>query len=93
MSLSDITSEHAVKEAIAEFDRIGRDRFLEKYGFRKATKYYLVRNGRHYDSKAIVGAAHGYQYPKRGKLAACSFSGGKNTVKPLLKKLGFEVRP
>ena len=46
MSLTDLTPE-AVRQAIAEFDRLGRDSFLNTYGFGKARGYFLVHNVRH----------------------------------------------
>jgi hypothetical protein len=60
MPLSDLTSSQVVKQALDEFDRIGRDAFLSKYGFGQAREYYLRRDNRLYDSKAIAGAAFGY---------------------------------
>ncbi|MGA9007604.1 MAG: hypothetical protein WB495_12150, partial [Xanthobacteraceae bacterium] len=42
-----------------------------------------------YDSKAIAGAAYGFQYPQRGALRSEDFSGGENTVRALLEGLGF----
>ena len=80
MSLADITSRQAVLDAIAECDRLGRAAFLEQYGFRPAREYFLVENGRDYDSKAIVGVAHKYQFPEQGPLRATDFSGGYATV-------------
>ena len=63
MSLGNLTSRHAVLEAIAECDRVGQETFLKKYGFQPARSYFLVHDGRRYDSKAIAGVAHGYQFP------------------------------
>jgi hypothetical protein len=40
-----------------EFDSLGREEFLAKYGFGEARSYFLVRDGKAYDSKAVVGAA------------------------------------
>jgi len=34
--------------------------FLDKYGFGPAHDFFVVRDGKAYDSKAIAGAAHGY---------------------------------
>ena len=59
MALSDVTAD-GVERAIAEFDRLDRDAFLAKHGFGKARGYALIRGERRYDSKAIVGVAHGY---------------------------------
>ena len=92
MALADITSPQAVQDAIAEYDRVGQPAFLAKYGFREARDYRLEHNGRLYDSKAIVGAAHGYQFPDAGPLRYNDFSGGAATVQPLLERLGFCVR-
>jgi len=91
MPLSDLTNRNAVLSAIAEYDAIGQSAFLAKYGFAQARRYYLKHDGRLYDSKAIVGAAYGYQFPDRGPLAASEFTGGEATVRPLLEGLGFTV--
>jgi 5-methylcytosine-specific restriction protein A len=52
MSLADLTSLDAVLAAIAEYDTLGQDRFLARYGFDLARRYWLVHNGRRYDSNA-----------------------------------------
>jgi 5-methylcytosine-specific restriction protein A len=83
-------SRHEILQAVAECDRLGQDRFLEKYGFGKARSYRLVVDDKTYDSKAIVGAAHGF-LPGREPLAAADFSGGAATVGHLLSSLGFQV--
>lgn len=90
MAFSDVTRE-AILEAIAEFDGLHRNTFLSKYGFKPAKSYYLVHNGKHYDSKAIVGAAHGKITPDAAPLQAKDFSGGAASVARLLYSLGFEV--
>lgn len=92
MTLSDLTSQQAIRDAVAEFDRLGQERFLSTYGFGKAREYFLDLNGRLYDSKAIVGAAHGYQFPQQGPLKASEFSGGEATVRAKLEELGFKVK-
>ncbi|MDB4872572.1 MAG: endonuclease, partial [Gemmatimonadales bacterium] len=89
MALNDITSE-AVLEAIAEFDRLDRKEFLSQYGFKRATRYVLIHRGVEYDSKAIVGAAHGY-LPGRQALTAAEFSGGVDAAVGVLRRFGFEV--
>lgn len=91
MSLSDLSDPAAVRQAIEEFDRRGRDRFLAVYGFGKSRRYMLVDNDKHYDAKAIVGAAHGYQHPDKGPLKQSDFTSGLHTVVPKLESLGFEV--
>ncbi|MFG2246233.1 hypothetical protein [Spirillospora sp. NPDC048823] len=88
MNLSLITRE-AVLNAMAECDHVGRDRFLEMYGFERARRYVLRHDGVHYDSKAIIGVAH--RYVTGHPLTAGEFSGGRRTVGRLLTRLGFDV--
>jgi 5-methylcytosine-specific restriction enzyme A len=80
-----------VLAAIAEYDRLGQDEFLDAYGFQQAREYLLVHDGRAYDSKAIVGVAHGF-LPGQRPLKASEFSGGEATVGRLLRDLGFAVQ-
>jgi len=91
MSLTDLTSVRAVEQAVEEFDRLGREAFLVKYGFGRSREYFLERNGKLYDSKAIAGAAHGFQFPSLGPLASADFSGGDATVRVKFESLGFTV--
>jgi hypothetical protein len=91
MSFRDFNSREAVLSAIAECDRVGRDTFLATYGFGRSRSYVLRYEGREYDSKAILGVAHGYQFPDQGPLRAVDFSGGEQTVWTKLMALGFEV--
>ena len=91
MPLSDLTDPAAVNAAMDEFDRLGRDEFLRKYGFGPSRAYFVHRDDKYYDSKAIIGAAHGFQYPEKGQLRSEDFSGGENTVGALLGRLGFSV--
>ena len=91
MGLSNITSREPVLAAIEECDRIGREQFLQKYRFGRSRRYWLVHAGNRYDSKAIVGAAHGYVRPDLGPMQAREFSGGEATVKRTLEQLGFRV--
>ena len=89
MPINDIRREH-VLQAIEKCDEYGRDKFLEKYGFREAVSTWLIHNGRSYDSKAIIGVAHGYARPDLGPLSSSDFSGGE-TIKTKLEGLGFRV--
>ena len=93
MGLGDLTSRQAVLDATAEFDRLGRQEFLAKYGFGRSREYFLLLDDRRYDSKAIAGAAHGYQFHDLGPLRAEDFSGGYNTVQRKLEQLDFIVGP
>jgi hypothetical protein len=89
--LSDLTERSAVLQAIAEFDELGRDAFLAHYGYGPARSYFVVHDGKWYDSKAIAGVAAGKQIPASGPLAASDFSGGEATVKAKLESLAFKV--
>lgn len=86
-----LKSRDSVIQAMKEFDRLGREEFLLKYGFGKARSYFLRYRGNSYDSKAIFGVAYGYENPDSGPLRAEQFGGGKKTVCPVLDKLGFDV--
>lgn len=91
MALADLTDPTAVVKTIEEFDSLGRQAFLDKYGFGESRGYFLRHEGKLYDSKAIVGAAHGFQYPDRGPLSSSDFTGGEQTVQRKLEQLGFAV--
>jgi 5-methylcytosine-specific restriction protein A len=89
MARSDVR--HAdVLEAIAEYDQLGQEAFLAKYGMGSATSYLLRYNGNDYDSKAIFAAAHGH-HPGLAPLSLDQFSGGANDAAKWLRRLGFEV--
>lgn len=93
MSLAQLTSSSAVKSALTEYDRLGREEFLRVYGFRLARHYLLIFEERKYDSKAIAGVAHGYQFPVFGPLTAAMFSGGvaKTGAAGRLRELDFHI--
>lgn len=91
MSFAEVNDRSAVLAAVREFDELGRDAFLARYGFGKAHDYFLVVDGKRYDSKAIFGAAHGYQFPNLGPLRRVEFSGGAATVERKLRSMGFTV--
>ncbi len=91
MPISELHSHSAVLEAISEFDRIGDEAFLAKYGYRKALKYRLRYRGKLYDSKAIAGVAWGLQLHGDGQRRPESYSGGAQSSVPTLEKLSFEI--
>ena len=79
-----------ILRAMKEFDQLGRDAFLRKYGRRGSDSYWIKHRGNHYDLKAIWGAAHvhaGMQQPHR------NLGTGQNSiqVKAQLERLGFTV--
>lgn len=91
MAYSDPISRESVLRAIDEFDRTGRDAFLRRYGFHRARKYLIDHRGRLYDSKAIYGVAHRFEYAGAGPLSSNKFSGGKDHICPKLEQLGFRI--
>lgn len=84
-----VTDRLAVEAAMDEYDRVGRDAFLQKHNFGPALRYFVTRNGKRYDSKAIYGAAHEIQFPDDGKVSSADFSGGEKPVQAPLEALGF----
>ena len=90
MALSDVTAE-GMERALMEFDRLGREDFLPRYGFEQVPGYFLVRDGRRYDCKAVVGVAHGYDRPDLGPLRPRDFTAGDAAVVRHLDSLGFDV--
>ena len=91
ISYRDITNPESVRSAIREFDERGRENFLRRYGFQPSRRYFLVADDKRYDSKAILGAAHGYEFPEQGPLTHGAFRGGDQTVRRQLESLGFRV--
>jgi hypothetical protein len=89
MGPADVTSRDAVLQAMQEYDQMGREAFLDKYGFSRSRKFVVFHEGRRYDSKALLAAAHGFQYPDQGPLLN-NFSGGNQTTSRL-HVLGFDI--
>ncbi|MDX2818646.1 HNH endonuclease [Streptomyces sp. PA03-5A] len=79
-----------VLAAIAEYDELGRDRFLSEYGYKPATGYLLVYQDRTYDSKAIAGVAH--KFDQGRALGWTELSGGRSHAAKWLDRLGFVIR-
>lgn len=88
--MADLTNREAVLDAIREYDELGRDAFLEKYGFGLSKRYFIEVNGKRYESKAIAGVALGKQHPEKGFLSHNLFSGGISTVGQKMANLGFK---
>ena len=60
MPLRDVTRE-GVEKALREFDRIGRDAMIAKYGGRPSTRWHIEHEGKYYDQKLVLRAAHQLQ--------------------------------
>ncbi|WP_250000247.1 hypothetical protein [Actinoplanes sp. M2I2] len=82
-------SRRNILDALAEVDRLGRRPFLKTYGFGAARTWFIDHGGRLYDSKAIMGYAHGLGVGTR--LVSADFKGGEQPVARRLEALGFHV--
>jgi len=86
----DVRAEH-VNAAIEEYDALGGDAFLRRYGFGRSKEYLLWQQGQSYDSKAILGVALGNA---EGRPATRTESnGGVTGAAQVLTDLGFTVIP
>src|SRR4030095_5869826 len=90
MSLANLTYS-SVLNAVREYDDMGQEEFLRRYGFRPSRDYLLSFNGRRYDSKAIAGVAHKFAVPGARALKASEFSGGEEATVRVLGRLGFSI--
>lgn len=75
--------------AIHEYDELGQDAFLDRYGF-TASRGYVLRHGEHsYDPKAIVAAAVGQATGTPA--TADEVSSTKTRAAKVLRDLEFDV--
>jgi hypothetical protein len=79
-----------VERAMDEYDRLGAGPFFAAHGFAPTTTYELVRDGRSYPPKAILGTA--FELATGSRLASADFEGGKAGAVKVLGQLGFTVR-
>jgi hypothetical protein len=80
-----------VMTAMKEYDELGPERFFAAHGFAPTTTYELVRDGRRYPPKAILGTA--YELATGHRLASADFEGGRTGAVRVLGELGFTVQP
>jgi hypothetical protein len=78
-----------VRQAAAEYDKLGQDKFLARHGFGRARAYQLILDGKSYDSKAILGVA--YELATARPLTSDDFSGGAQGAAGVLRAMGFEI--
>jgi hypothetical protein len=89
MGLFDDVGRSDVLSAIEEYDKLGGEEFLGRYGFGQARDYVLWHDGRTYDSKAVLGVAR--KYASGSPAASEEFRGGIGGAASLLTELGFHV--
>ena len=85
-----VSREHVLR-ALAEYDRLGPDRFFAVHGYAPTTTYDLIQDERRYPPKAVLGTA--YEFATGERLASGDFEGGKTGAVRVLEKLGFTVQP
>ncbi len=90
MAFWDVVQPRHVRQAAAEYDELGQDEFLARYGFGRVRAYLLIIDDKAYDSKAVLGAA--YKHATGRPLGPEDFSGGAAGAARVLRALGFEVR-
>lgn len=79
-----------VERALDEYDRLGAEPFFAVHGFAPTTTYELIRDGRTYPPKAILGTA--FEFATGHRLASADFEGGKAGAVKVLGQLGFTVQ-
>ncbi|WP_406093232.1 HNH endonuclease [Kitasatospora purpeofusca] len=78
-----------ILKTLQEYDELGRQAFLDLYGYKEARKYLILHDGKAYDSKAVAGVAHKHQH---GRPLACGeLSGGLGHAVEWLKREGFRI--
>ena len=88
MALRDILRKFVI-QAIEEFDKIGQNRMLDKYGGGRSTRWYILYKGKRYDQKLICRAAHRLQGLGKLPSGPGTFKAGEARRK--LAALGFDV--
>lgn len=86
---SKIQSREPILLAIEEYDLLGRDSFLKKYGFGRS-RYYLSYEDQLYDIKALAAAAWRFAFPEQGAPQNNEFSSGEPVI-TLFERLGFQI--
>jgi len=91
-SVDDLRRED-ITEAIAEWEVLGREKFLARYQLHGAAKYVLdVGFGEYIDAKALVVYALRSRFEELRGLAATRLDGNERTIALPLRRLGFAVR-
>lgn len=85
---SAVTRQH-VLAAIQEYDEVGQEAFLDRYGFAPSQDYVLRHSNRSYDSKALLAAS--LRHATGTAATAADFPGGKTGAAKALRNLDFEV--
>ncbi len=73
VSYSSLTDHSAISQAFDEFDKLGRELFLIRYGFKEVNESFVVARSGRYDTRALFAAA--YEHQTGDALSARQISG------------------
>ncbi|TCC10895.1 hypothetical protein [Kribbella soli] len=76
-----------INSALAEWQRVGRDAFFERYGGRQAQKYLILVGSDEFDAMAVLRGARAL----RGLDTSGPFRGDRRAVADPLRSMGFVV--
>jgi hypothetical protein len=88
VAFSAVTRQH-VLAAISEYDEVGQDAFLGRYGFAPSREHVVRHANQSYDSKALLGASVGYATGTAATPA--EFTSSKTAAAKVLRDLDFDV--
>lgn len=88
VSYASLTDHSAVAQAFDEFDKLGRELFLLRYGFKEVNESFVVARSGRYDTRALFAAA--YEFQTGSALSAREIS-GVSGVATQLTSLGYVV--
>lgn len=88
VGLQDVTRD-AILDAVDEYEDLGRDGFLSKYGFAAQVDVVLEYVGQKYDGVAVIAAGHGFATGT--PLGSGELVNRENEVAERLAKLQFRV--
>ena len=84
-------SRQQIEDVLAEWDQVSREKFLEIHQVYPAQKYWISKDGKVYDAKAVLVRALRRSSPLLANLNATAFSGNEFTVAQPLRELGFAI--
>lgn len=88
MSVEEITAD-AVREAMAEHDEVGIEKFCRKYGFSLERAFVVRASKKRYGTRVLLAAAHG-RLPGQQPLASHAVP-DDSIVTAVLQRLGLDV--
>lgn len=90
MAIPDVSAD-CVLAAIAEFDSLGRDAFLARYGFEPTDTPAVVHKGQEYDGVALLAGAQSHIAAGYAPLRPAEVIGREADVVRHFRQLGFAV--